>query len=80
MAYSPSQYDKWQTDIFAGNTTIDDLKNKVKTDAASAYPAYADQIMKGTAFLYRSHSLKMQGLQMPAYYSQYQPIPSILEK
>jgi hypothetical protein len=40
----------------------------------------ADQIMKGTAFLYRSHSLKMQGLQMPAYYSQYQPIPSILEK
>jgi hypothetical protein len=40
----------------------------------------ADQIMKGTAFLYRSHSLKMQGLQMPAYYSQYQPIPSTLEK
>ena len=40
----------------------------------------ADQIMKGTAFLYRTHSLKMQGLQMPAYYSQYQPIPSILEK
>jgi len=49
MAYSPSQYDKWQTDIFAGNTTIDDLKNKVKTDAASAYPAYADQIMKGVS-------------------------------
>jgi hypothetical protein len=49
MTYSPSQYDKWQTDIFAGNTTIDDLKNKVKTDAASAYPAYADQIMKGVS-------------------------------
>jgi hypothetical protein len=49
MTYSPSQYDKWSIDIFSGNTTIDDLKNKVKTDAASAYPAYSDQIMKGVS-------------------------------
>jgi hypothetical protein len=49
MTYSPSQYDKWSIDIFSGNTTIDDLKNKVKTDAASAYPAYAEQILKGTS-------------------------------
>jgi len=40
----------------------------------------ANQIMKGTAFLYRIHSSKIQGLQMPPYYSQYQPIPSTLEK
>jgi len=49
MAYSASQYDKWSIDIFSGTTTIDDLKNKVKTDAASAYPAYSDQIMKGVS-------------------------------
>lgn len=49
MTYSPSQYDKWSIDIFSGNTTVDDLKNKVKTDAASAYPAYAEQILKGTS-------------------------------
>ncbi|MFM7407932.1 MAG: PfaD family polyunsaturated fatty acid/polyketide biosynthesis protein [Cuspidothrix sp.] len=40
----------------------------------------ADQIMKGTAFLYRIQSLKMQGLQMPPDYCQYQPILSTLEK
>lgn len=40
----------------------------------------AHQIMKGTGFLYRTHSLKIQGLQMPPYYSQYQPISSTLEK
>ena len=49
MTYSPSQYDKWSIDIFSGTTTIDDLKNKVKTDAASAYPAYSYQIMKGVS-------------------------------
>lgn len=40
----------------------------------------ADQIMKGTAFSYRIQSLKMQGLQIPPDYSQYQPILSTLEK
>jgi len=49
MTYSASQYDKWSIDIFSGTTTIDDLKNKVKTDSASAYPAYSDQIMKGVS-------------------------------
>ena len=50
-----------------------DLNNRRVLDVAN-------QIMKGTAFLYRTHSLKMQGLQMPPYYSQYQPISSTLEK
>jgi hypothetical protein len=49
MTYSPSQYDKWSIDIFSGNTTIDELKNKVKTDSASAYPAYSEQILKGVS-------------------------------
>ncbi|MDZ8186220.1 MAG: PfaD family polyunsaturated fatty acid/polyketide biosynthesis protein [Nostoc sp. ChiSLP02] len=38
----------------------------------------ADQIMTGAAFLYRIQSLKMQGLQVSNYYSQYQPVPSTL--
>jgi len=38
----------------------------------------ADQIMTGAAFLYRIQSLKMQGLQLSNYYSQYQPVTSTL--
>ncbi len=38
----------------------------------------ADQIMMGTAFLYRIQSLKIQGLQLPDYYSQYHPVRSTL--
>jgi PfaD family protein len=33
----------------------------------------ANHIMTGAAFLYRIQSLKVQGLQMPAYYSEYRP-------
>ncbi|MEH2158320.1 PfaD family polyunsaturated fatty acid/polyketide biosynthesis protein [Nostoc sp.] len=33
----------------------------------------ANHIMTGAAFLYRMQSLKIQGLQMPAYYSEYRP-------
>jgi trans-AT polyketide synthase, acyltransferase and oxidoreductase domains len=39
----------------------------------------ANHIMTGAAFLYRIQSLKMQGLQIPEYYSQYHPICSTLE-
>ncbi len=35
----------------------------------------ANNIMTGAAFLYRMQSLKIQGLQMPAHYSQYRPVP-----
>ena len=49
MSYSPSQYDKWTRDIFTGIITVDDLKNQVRVDAASAYPVYADQISKGVS-------------------------------
>ncbi|MBD2302188.1 PfaD family polyunsaturated fatty acid/polyketide biosynthesis protein [Nostoc sp. FACHB-190] len=33
----------------------------------------ADQIMQGAAFLYRIQNLKIQGLQIPDYYTQYRP-------
>jgi hypothetical protein len=49
MSYSASQYDKWTRDIFTGVQTIDDLKNQVRIDSASAYPVYAEQISKGVS-------------------------------
>jgi trans-AT polyketide synthase, acyltransferase and oxidoreductase domains len=39
----------------------------------------AHHIMLGTAFLYRIQNLKLQGLQVSSFYSQYQPISSTLE-
>ncbi|MBD6614632.1 PfaD family polyunsaturated fatty acid/polyketide biosynthesis protein [Komarekiella sp. 'clone 1'] len=39
----------------------------------------ADQIMTGAVFLYRIQSLKIQGLQIPNYYSQYHPRSTLLE-
>ena len=39
----------------------------------------ANHIMLGTAFLYRIQNLKFQGLQIPSFYSQYQPLHSTLE-
>ncbi|WP_341527600.1 PfaD family polyunsaturated fatty acid/polyketide biosynthesis protein [Nostoc sp. UHCC 0302] len=36
----------------------------------------ADQIMTGAVFLYRIQNLKIQGLQIPNYYSHYQPFHS----
>jgi PfaD family protein len=39
----------------------------------------AHHLMNGAAFLYRIQSLKMQGLQIPDYYTQYLPVSSTLE-
>ncbi|MCX7592242.1 MAG: PfaD family polyunsaturated fatty acid/polyketide biosynthesis protein [Fischerella sp.] len=39
----------------------------------------ANHIMIGAAYLYRIQSLKIQGLQVPNYYSQYSPLRSTLE-
>jgi len=46
---------------------LSDPKNRHVVDVAN-------QIMTGAAFLYRIQSLKIQGLQMPASYSEYRPI------
>lgn len=40
----------WKTEsenLFAGTTTNEDIKAKIRQDAISAYPAYADQLAKG---------------------------------
>jgi len=39
----------------------------------------ANHIMIGAAFLYRIQSLKIQGMQISDYYSQYRPVRSTLE-
>ncbi len=39
----------------------------------------ANQMMIGTSYLYRIQSLKMQGLQVPNFYSQYHPVKSTVE-
>ncbi|MEH2069115.1 MAG: PfaD family polyunsaturated fatty acid/polyketide biosynthesis protein [Nostoc sp.] len=50
---------------------LSDPKNRRVVDVA-------DQMMNGTAFLYRIQSLKIQGLQVSDYYSQYHPVRSTL--
>lgn len=47
MSYTAGDYASWSSSIFAGETTLEDIKSKVRMDAKSSYPAYADQIDKG---------------------------------
>lgn len=47
MSYAAGDYASWSSSIFAGETTLEDIKSKVRMDAKSSYPAYADQIDKG---------------------------------
>lgn len=49
MSYSAGDYASWSSSIFAGETTLEDLKAKVRMDAKSSFPAYADQIDKGVS-------------------------------
>lgn len=50
------------------NSYLADLNNRKVVDVA-------ENIMTGAAFLYRLQILKVQGLQIPNYYSQYAPCP-----
>lgn len=47
--YSQKDIDQWSRNIFAGLTTIADVQAKIRQDSASAFPAYAAQIEKGTS-------------------------------
>lgn len=47
MSYNAADYASWSSGIFAGETTLEDIKSKIRNDAKSTYPAYADQIDKG---------------------------------
>lgn len=47
MTYQDKDYDSWSRNIFSGTTTIEDMQAKIRQDAASAFPVYAEQINKG---------------------------------
>lgn len=49
MSYQDKDFDSWSRNIFSGTTTLEDLQQKIRQDAASAFPAYADQINKGVS-------------------------------
>jgi hypothetical protein len=49
MTYQQKDFDAWSRNIFSGTTTVEDLQAKVRQDAASSFPAYADQINKGVS-------------------------------
>ena len=49
MSYQQKDFDSWSRNIFSGTTTVEDLQAKIRQDAASAFPAYADQINKGVS-------------------------------
>lgn len=49
MTYQQKDYDSWSRNIFSGTATIEDLQAKVRQDAASAFPAYSEQINKGVS-------------------------------
>lgn len=47
VGYQQSTIDQWSKDIFAGIITADDVQARIRQDAASAFPAYAQQIDNG---------------------------------
>lgn len=49
MSYSQTTLNSWSQGIFSGTNTIFDIQEKIRKDAASAYPVFADDINKGTS-------------------------------
>ena len=49
MDYSAKSLGTWSADIFSGLTTEADIQARIRGDAASAYPAYSEQITKGVS-------------------------------
>lgn len=49
MSYSATTLNSWSQGIFAGTNTTFDIQEKIRRDAASAYPVFADEINKGTS-------------------------------
>lgn len=47
MSYGETFWDTYSKDLFAGTTTVEDIKAKIRQDSASAYPVYADGINEG---------------------------------
>lgn len=49
MSYNQATLDSWSKGIAGGTTTVYDVQSKIRQDAASAYPVYADGLLKGTS-------------------------------
>lgn len=49
MSYSQATLNSWSQGIFSGTNTLSDIQEKIRRDAASAYPVFADDINKGTS-------------------------------
>jgi hypothetical protein len=49
MSYTQSALNSWSQALFAGTQTVYDIQAKIRQDAASAFPSYAEQINKGVS-------------------------------
>ena len=47
LSYTEAKYNQWGADLFANRITDTEVEEAIKTESASKYPAFADQIMKG---------------------------------
>ena len=47
LSYTDAKFNQWGADLFAGRITDSEIEKSIQTEAASAYPAFADQIAKG---------------------------------
>jgi hypothetical protein len=47
IKYSDADYDRWSQEVFSGTTTAFDIQQKIRQDAASAFPMYSDKILNG---------------------------------
>lgn len=47
LSYTDAKYNQWGADLFANRITDSEIEEAIKTESASKYPAFADQIMKG---------------------------------
>lgn len=47
MSYNQSFWDTYSKSLFAGTTTTEDMQAKIRQDAASAFPVFAEQINNG---------------------------------
>ena len=47
LSYTDAKYNQWGADLFGNRITDTEIEEAIKTESASKYPAYADQIMKG---------------------------------
>ncbi len=49
LSYTDAKYNQWGADLFANRITDTEVEEAIKTESASKYPAFADQIMKGVS-------------------------------